>query len=130
MAIIGRVGAACSAAVAALVILHPFTASGAVQCGEASWYNAHARDMTYAEPAAAHRGLPIGSKALVENLDNGRSIIVRISDRGPFIRGRVIDLSRPAAKKLGFERDGVAPVRVIPLDARGLSTDPVIVACQ
>jgi rare lipoprotein A len=130
MRIVRRAGAAFSAALAALVILHPFTAAGAVQCGEASWYNAHKRDMTYAYPAAAHVALPIGSRALVENLENGRSVVVRISDRGPFVRGRIIDVSRPAAKALGFEQDGVAPVRVVPLDTRGLSVDPVVVACQ
>jgi len=59
---------------------------------------------------AAHRSLPFGTRVRVTNLDNGRSAVVRINDRGPFVRGRVIDLSHAAAKKIGLT--GLAPVRV------------------
>jgi rare lipoprotein A len=59
---------------------------------------------------AAHRSLPFGSRVRVTNRKNGRSAVVRISDRGPFIRGRIIDLTPAAARVLGFS--GVAPVAV------------------
>ena len=58
--------------------------------------------MNPAELTAAHRTLPFGSKMLVTNQRNGKSVVVRINDRGPFIKGRVIDLSKAAAQKLGF----------------------------
>lgn len=61
---------------------------------------------------AAHRYLPFGSILLVKNLKNGRTVKVRVNDRGPFVRGRVIDLSYAAAKKLGILRAGVVPVIV------------------
>lgn len=59
---------------------------------------------------AAHRSLPFGTKVKVTNTLNGRSIIVRINDRGPFIKGRIIDVSKAAASKLGIIRRGHAPV--------------------
>lgn len=62
---------------------------------------------------AAHRSLPFGTKVVVENRRNGKRVVVRINDRGPFIRGRVIDVSKAAASKLGFIRAGVTSVRVI-----------------
>ena len=61
---------------------------------------------------AAHRELPFGSRLRVTNLNNGRSVIVRINDRGPFSRGRIIDLSRKAAEQLGMLKSGVAPVKI------------------
>jgi rare lipoprotein A len=61
---------------------------------------------------AAHRTLPFGTLVKVTNLANGRHVVVRINDRGPFARNRVLDLSRAAAQKLGFERDGTAWVRL------------------
>jgi rare lipoprotein A len=60
---------------------------------------------------AAHRTLPFGTKVLVTNLKTGKSVVVRINDRGPFIKGRVIDLSLGAAKVVGLLRSGVAKVR-------------------
>ena len=65
------------------------------------------RDMT-----AAHKTLPLGSKVKVTNLGNGRSTIVRINDRGPYVGDRVIDLSEAAADVLGMRTQGLAPVRV------------------
>jgi rare lipoprotein A len=60
---------------------------------------------------AAHRTLPFGTKVLVTNLKNGKTVVVRINDRGPFIKGRVIDLSLGAARVVGLNRSGVAKVK-------------------
>jgi len=59
---------------------------------------------------AAHRSLPFGTQVRVTNLNNGRAVVVRINDRGPFSRGRVIDLSAGAAQVIGLTQSGVAPV--------------------
>ena len=61
---------------------------------------------------AAHRSLPFGTRVRVTNLDNGRRTVVRINDRGPFRRGRIIDVSRAAALALGMARRGIARVRL------------------
>ncbi len=61
---------------------------------------------------AAHKTLPLGTQVEVENLNNGRKIRLRINDRGPFVRGRIIDLSYKAAQKLGVAGPGTAPVVV------------------
>lgn len=65
---------------------------------------------------AAHRTLPFGTRVRVTNLRNDRTVVVRINDRGPYSRTRIIDLSRKAAETLGMLRSGVAPVRVESLD--------------
>lgn len=88
--------------------------------GIASWYgpNFHGKptangavfDMN--KVSAAHRTLPLPSMVQVTNLENGRSMRVKVNDRGPFAKGRIIDLSRRAAQLLGFERQGTALVRV------------------
>jgi rare lipoprotein A len=62
--------------------------------------------------SAAHKLLPLPTFVRVTNLENRRHIIVRVNDRGPFVRGRVIDLSAGAARKLGFYKKGTARVRV------------------
>jgi rare lipoprotein A len=62
--------------------------------------------------SAAHPTLPLPSRVRVTNLDNGRRLAVRVNDRGPLIPGRIIDLSRAAARRLGFERHGIARVQV------------------
>lgn len=88
--------------------------------GEASWYGEryHGRSTASGEIfdmnalTAAHRRLAFGTWVRVTNLANRRSLVVRITDRGPYARGRIIDLSRRAADLLGFERSGVARVRV------------------
>jgi rare lipoprotein A len=64
------------------------------------------------EPTAAHRTLPFGTMVLVENLDTGRSTTLRINDRGPYVQGRTIDVSRRGARELGMLVSGVAAVRV------------------
>ncbi|MFD1383384.1 septal ring lytic transglycosylase RlpA family protein [Rhodanobacter aciditrophus] len=61
---------------------------------------------------AAHKRLPFGTRVKVTNLDNGKSIVVRINDRGPFVRGRVIDLSKAAFQRIANTRVGVVEVRV------------------
>ena len=61
---------------------------------------------------AAHRTLPFGTKVRVTNVRTGKAVVVRINDRGPFTRGRVIDVSRGAAQKLGFVSAGVTAVRL------------------
>jgi rare lipoprotein A len=84
------------------------TAIGAsAQCGGASWYALHSRTasgerMNPSAMTAAHRTLPLGTKVKVTNERNGRSLVVRINDRGPFIKGRILDLSKGAAGRLGF----------------------------
>lgn len=94
--------------------------SGSVQKGLASWYGAdfHGKRTSNKEiynmysMTAAHKTLPFGTYVKVTNLDNGRSVVVRINDRGPFVKGRIIDLSYAAAKKLGMSSEGVVPVKV------------------
>ncbi|MDR0252861.1 MAG: septal ring lytic transglycosylase RlpA family protein [Brucellaceae bacterium] len=81
--------------------------AAAANCGRASWYaltskTASGERMNPAGMTAAHRSLPLGSKVRVTNQTNGKSLVVRINDRGPFIKGRVLDLSKGAAQKLGF----------------------------
>ena len=66
------------------------------------------------EMTAAHPSLPFGTQVQVENLDNGRSVTVRVNDRGPFVGERIIDVSKAAAKELGMNVDGVATVRISP----------------
>lgn len=65
---------------------------------------------------AAHRTLPFGSRIRVVNLTNGRSVVVTITDRGPFIKGRVIDLSYAAGRRIALIGPGTAPVRLKILD--------------
>ena len=64
------------------------------------------------ELTAAHKKLPFGTKVKVTNLDNGKTVKVRINDRGPFIAGRIIDLTRAAAKKIDMINDGVVKVKI------------------
>jgi len=66
---------------------------------------------------AAHKTLPLGTYVKIKNLDNGKIVDVRINDRGPFVRGRIIDLSFSAAKSLGVIGPGTAPVKITALGA-------------
>ena len=94
------------------------------QTGQASWYGQKYHNRTTASGeifdmgklTAAHRTLPFNTVVRVENLKNGRTVDVRINDRGPFVSGRIIDLSRKAAEKLDMISDGVVPVRIQILD--------------
>lgn len=122
-------------AIAATILMVVFVAGGApayakTQCGKASWYAMHSRTASgeRANPSAmvaAHRSLPFGTMVKVENLNNGRSVVVRINDRGPFVRGRVIDLSKRAASELGFVSRGVTSVRVSVMDKKNTAAAAV-----
>ena len=99
---------------------HDIDPRGYDQTGTASYYGArhHGKRTASGEPfdqhglTAAHRQLPFGTRVLVTNLSNIKSVVVRINDRGPHTRGRLIDLSRQAAEQLGMLRSGTAKVRV------------------
>ncbi len=93
------------------------TPSFASQQGKASWYAMTSRTASgeRASPntmTAAHRTLRFGTHITVTNLRNGRSVILCVNDRGPFIRGRVVDVTKKAAQKLGFLRAGWTNVRI------------------
>ncbi|GAB6063016.1 septal ring lytic transglycosylase RlpA family protein [Deferrisoma palaeochoriense] len=108
------------------------TAQGYVAEGLASWYGPgfHGRPTASGEiydmyaPTAAHRTLPLGTRVRVTNLENGRSAVARINDRGPFVDGRIIDLSYRLAQDLGMAEAGVARVRVEALDGVTDRTGP------
>lgn len=126
------VAAACAVLLAALLALPgcgrkkraprapAAPAPGWTETGIASWYGNpyHGRRTSSGEVfdmgqmTAAHRTLPFGALVKVSNLENKRTVSVRINDRGPFIEGRIIDLSRAAAKEIGLLGPGVARVRV------------------
>lgn len=103
---------------------------GYVERGTASWYGTkfHGRLTSTREPydmyafTAAHKTLPLPSYARVTHLENGRSVVVRINDRGPFVGNRIIDLSYAAAVKLGMHLSGTAPVEVRILLPEGTAT--------
>ena len=106
---------AAAIAAALTAVLISGTTPASAQCGSASWYalysqTASGEQMNPANLTAAHRTLPFGTKLKVTNQRNGKSVVVRINDRGPFIKGRMIDLSKAAAKKLGFIDKGVANI--------------------
>lgn len=106
---------------------HPVaSADGFTQRGKASWYGKkfHGRKTANGERynmygvTAAHKTLPLGTWVRVENLDNGRKLDIRLNDRGPFVHGRIIDLSYGAAKKLGVVGPGTANVKLTALGSR------------
>lgn len=94
------------------------------EVGTASWYGnetlrqkgghmtANGEAFDPGKPTAAHKLLPLPAHVRVTNLENGRSMIIRVNDRGPFVKGRIIDLTAGAARHLGFYRQGTARVRV------------------
>ena len=96
------------------------TASAYEQEGLASWYGGKFQGRQTAsgeifdtnQPTAAHKTLPFGTIVRVTNLENGKSTVVRINDRGPFVPGRIIDLSRASALAIGLAGTGVARVRI------------------
>lgn len=92
-----------------------------VESGKASWYSvgtnsgtrtASGQKLSDEAATAAHKTLPLGTKVRVTNQVNGKSEIVTITDRGPYVRGRIIDLTVGVAQRLGFRAMGVAPVKV------------------
>jgi rare lipoprotein A len=106
------------------------TKPGHVQIGDASWYGAYHQGRKTAsgerfdakELTAAHPSLPLDSTVRVTNLGNGKAVDVRVNDRGPYKKHRVIDLSAKAAEKIDLKRDGVSKVRVEPLAGGGNAT--------
>ncbi|MCB0496688.1 MAG: septal ring lytic transglycosylase RlpA family protein [Cyclobacteriaceae bacterium] len=106
-------------------VLFLFIAAGVraqskTQTGIASYYadkfvgrtTANGEKYSHHKLTAAHKTLPFGTKVRVTNLENGKKVIVRINDRGPFVKGRIIDLSKSAARKLDFIEKGLAKVSV------------------
>jgi rare lipoprotein A len=99
---------------------------GYVQKGDASWYGPkfHGRTTANGETynmmdfTAAHRSLPFNTLVQVTTLHNKRQLVVRINDRGPFVKGRIIDLSYTTAKILGVPQQGVLPVRLAVMDQK------------
>jgi len=105
---------------------HPVSdARGFKQTGIASWYGKkfHGRKTSSGETynmyamTAAHKTLPLGTHVHVKSLDNGKEVTVRINDRGPFVRGRIIDLSFTAAQKMDMINTGTARVKIVALEA-------------
>jgi rare lipoprotein A len=90
------------------------------QKGEASWYGkgfhgkktASGEKFNQNDHTAAHPTLPLGTEAKVTNLETGKSVEVEINDRGPYVKGRDIDLSKEAAGEIGIHKDGAAPVKI------------------
>lgn len=104
---------------------HPADNSGKTQTGKASFYShrlagnkmASGARMEPNSNSAASKTLPLGTRARVTNLRNGKSAVVVIKDRGPHVKGRIIDLSPATANMLGAGKQGVVPVKVTPIDA-------------
>lgn len=96
------------------------TGRASIETGIASWYGPGYQGRTTAsgerfnmrDRTAAHRTLPFGTRVRVTRTDTGKSVVVRINDRGPFVDGRIIDLSRRAARDLDMIDAGIAPVEV------------------
>jgi rare lipoprotein A len=101
---------------AAVLTAIPLAGAHDNQCGRASWYalagnqTASGEVMNPDALTAAHRTLPFGTRVRIINQQNGRELVVTINDRGPFIRSRIIDVSRAAAHQLGFRNAGTASV--------------------
>jgi rare lipoprotein A (peptidoglycan hydrolase) len=99
----------------------PLRTTGTTLFGKVAWYNLVGRQTASGEildavtATAAHRSLPLASYAKVTNIGNGHSVVVKINDRGPYTRGRILDLSPRAADALDMKRVGVAAVVVEPL---------------
>jgi rare lipoprotein A len=105
--VLGTLAMSCGAVVPALA-----------QSGAASWYGSGHRTANGERfnpngMTAAHRTLPFGTRVRVENRRTGRSVIVRINDRGPFVRGRIIDLSRGSARALGMGGTSYVSLQVV-----------------
>jgi rare lipoprotein A len=122
IALMRIIGYAATAALLGLAVLLPSQgkdASAATQCGLSSWYamtsiTASGERASPATMTAAHRSLPFGTKVRVRNLSNGRSVVVRINDRGPVSRRLIIDVTRGVAARLGFVNKGITKVCLEP----------------
>ena len=123
----------------ALFILSGIGCLAQIQTGKASFYadkfegrpTASGEKYKHSKLTAAHKSLPFGTKVKVTNVANNQSVEVIINDRGPYVDGRIIDLSKSAAEKLGFISQGLAEVQVEVLDAgQGKTSDPVQVIGQ
>lgn len=105
-----------------------------LETGEASWYDfsgeetANGETMKAGRLTATHPTLPFGTKLEVENVENGRSVVVRVNDRGPYEDRRIIDVSKEAAKRLGMVEDGVTEVQVAPVPSDSVDDpgEPII----
>ena len=108
-----------------------FISLHAQQRGKASFYSRQATGartssgerLHHNDFTCAHRTHPFGTKLRVKNLNNGKEVVVRVNDRGPFGRGRIVDLSWGAAKALGMLSHGVVPVEVTPVDKKQVSSE-------
>lgn len=110
-----------SCAALALMAFSPSLGRADTSTGIASFYwhsqrTANGERFNPGELTAAHRTLPFGTRVRVTNLRNGKSVVVRINDRGPYIRGRIIDLSRAAARELDFTDHGLTRVSLAVLN--------------
>lgn len=102
--------------------MSPHEAIGFVETGTASHYKggflwwpgrtAIGEKLYPGSKGAAHKTLPLPCRIRITNLENGKSTVVRVNDRGPFIRGRIVDVTAPVAKRLGFYKQGLARVRI------------------
>src|SRR5689334_4610388 len=116
------VACTAAAALAIFAVLQPPAASA--EDGLASWYGQpfHGQIAASGEPydaagfTAAHRTLPFGTAVRVRRVDSGETVVVRVTDRGPYCRNRIIDLSEAAAKRLGMTAPGVVPVALEVVD--------------
>jgi peptidoglycan lytic transglycosylase len=105
-----------------------------LQMGVASWYGESALHRTASgeafrpdELAAASRTLPFNTRIRITNLHNGRSVVVRINDRGPYVQGRIVDVTPKAAAELGMKMHGTAPVyiEIVRNETKAAAADPV-----
>ena len=111
---------ATASAILLSTFVAPVEALATPNCGGASWYALSSRTasgerMNASLLTAAHRSLKFGTKVKVTNRNNGKAVIVRINDRGPFIKGRVLDLSKAAAHRIGMVSSGTAHVCFQPI---------------
>jgi len=123
---LGLVALALAAAgCAATKASRPAAAPGTRIVGFASWYGERHQGRATASGevfdmnklTAAHRTMPFGTRLRVTNLENGRSVVVRVNDRGPWVNDRVLDVSRAAARTLGMTGDGVTRIEIVVLAA-------------
>ena len=133
-----RTAALCVALFSFYSHLLPTATAQTVQKGKASFYahkfsgrrTANGEVLHHDSMTCAHRTLPFGTLLRVKNPANGREVVVRVNDRGPFVRGRIVDLSRAAARKLGIIAQGVAVVEVQQIEKRSPQHPPFILEAE